>query len=131
MRSWRHWGGIETAEHAAEEVARIEKELAGISREADFPVEFAGVVSVHNVAQVAGTPALAARGNQRPWLGDTLQLALTNLPAATPIAMNIGFSVTICGGLPGMAVRRLWVHARFSSRCPLQNPGDLARSDSA
>ncbi len=55
MRSWRNWGGIETPEQAAAEVARIKKELARIARSADFPVEFADVASVNHVKQMAGS----------------------------------------------------------------------------
>ncbi|NQT35874.1 MAG: sugar isomerase [Planctomycetes bacterium] len=60
MRSWRNWGGIETPEQAAEEVARIRKELEGIAQTADFPVEFAEVASVNNVNQMANSPKLQA-----------------------------------------------------------------------
>ncbi|MBC8868296.1 MAG: twin-arginine translocation signal domain-containing protein, partial [Planctomycetes bacterium] len=60
MRSWRSWGGIETAEQAAEEVARITKELAGISKSADFPVEFAEVASVNDIRTMANTPEVQA-----------------------------------------------------------------------
>jgi len=60
MRSWRSWGGIERPEQAAEEVARIKKELSGIAQEADFPVDFAEVASVNDVKQVAGSPELQA-----------------------------------------------------------------------
>ena len=60
MQSWRHWGGIESAEQAAEEVVRIGKELGGIAATADFPVEFAEIASVNDVKQLAGSPALAA-----------------------------------------------------------------------
>jgi hypothetical protein len=60
MRSWRHWGGIETSEQAAEEVARIGKELAGIAGHGGFPVEFAEIASVHNVKDLVGSPAVAA-----------------------------------------------------------------------
>jgi hypothetical protein len=60
MRSWRHWGGIENPDQAAEEVARITKELAGIAKKADFPVEFAEVASVHDVKTMADSPELKA-----------------------------------------------------------------------
>jgi hypothetical protein len=60
MRSWRHWGGIETPEQAAEEVARIKKELAGIAQNADFPVEFDEVASVNDVNQMANSPQVQA-----------------------------------------------------------------------
>lgn len=60
MRSWRHWGGIETPEHAGEEVARIKKELAKISEAADFPVEFAEVASVNSIRTMANSPEVEA-----------------------------------------------------------------------
>lgn len=60
MRSWRHWGGIETPAQAAEEVARITGELDGIAKKADFPLEFAPVAAVNNVKELAGKPELAA-----------------------------------------------------------------------
>jgi hypothetical protein len=60
MRSWRHWGGIQTPEQAAEEVARIKRELEGIAQKADFPVEFAEVASVNNVSQMANSPKVQA-----------------------------------------------------------------------
>jgi hypothetical protein len=58
MTSWRNWGGIATAEQAAEEVGRIEQELAKIGQTADFPVEFAKVASVNDVRQVADSAEL-------------------------------------------------------------------------
>jgi hypothetical protein len=60
MRSWRSWGGIHTPEAAAEEVARIKKELAEISKTADFPVEFAEVASVNKIGEMAKSPQVAA-----------------------------------------------------------------------
>ncbi len=60
MRSWRSWGGIENPEQAAEEVARIKKELAGIAKSADFPVEFSEVASVNDVRTVADSPDMKA-----------------------------------------------------------------------
>ncbi len=60
MSSWRSWGGIHTPEAAAEEVARITKELAGLKQKADFPVEFADVASVNRIAQVAKSPQVEA-----------------------------------------------------------------------
>ncbi len=56
MRSWRSWGGIETAEQAAQEAGRITKELAGIAKASDFPVEFAAVASVNNIKQMVNAP---------------------------------------------------------------------------
>ncbi len=60
MRSWRGWGGVHTPEAAAEEVARIKKELASIAAQADFPVEFAEVASVNDVKQVGQSYELKA-----------------------------------------------------------------------
>lgn len=60
MTSWRGWGGIDSPETAAAEVARITKELAQIAAASDFPVQFAEVVAVEDVKKIAGTPALQA-----------------------------------------------------------------------
>ncbi|MHB8957390.1 MAG: twin-arginine translocation signal domain-containing protein [Pirellulaceae bacterium] len=60
MTSWRSWGGIETPQQAAEEVARIEGELAKISQAANFPVEFAKVASVNNADAVKDSAELKA-----------------------------------------------------------------------
>jgi hypothetical protein len=47
----------------------------------------------------AGVPALAPRAGSRAWLGDTLQLALTNLPSSAPAAALIGLSDRSWAGL--------------------------------
>ncbi|MHB8902295.1 MAG: hypothetical protein ACYC6Y_26345 [Thermoguttaceae bacterium] len=60
QRSWRNWGGIHTPEAAAEEAARIKKELAEIAATGGFPVEFADVASVNNIAELANSPQVAA-----------------------------------------------------------------------
>jgi hypothetical protein len=60
QRSWRNWGGVHTPEAAAEEVARIKKELAEIAKTADFPVEFAEVASVNRMADMAKSPQVEA-----------------------------------------------------------------------
>jgi hypothetical protein len=60
MASWRHWGGVQTPEAAAEEVERITKELAGIAKAADFPVEFAQVASVNHIKQMADSSEVTA-----------------------------------------------------------------------
>jgi len=52
--SWRNWGGIQTEEQAKEEVARIERELAAISKGADFPVKFLPVARIQNTAGLGG-----------------------------------------------------------------------------
>jgi hypothetical protein len=51
--SWRSWGGIQTQKDADEEVARIQKELAEIKSQADFPVEFLAPVAVRTADDVA------------------------------------------------------------------------------
>lgn len=60
MSSWRNWGGIHTPEAAAEETRRIADELAGIAKNADFPVEFAGVASVNDVKHVLDSAEVKA-----------------------------------------------------------------------
>ena len=55
-----HWGGIHTPEAAAEEVARIEGELAKIRKAADFPVEIAKVACVNNATEVQDSAELKA-----------------------------------------------------------------------
>ena len=60
MTSWRSWGGIASPQEAAEEVARIEGELAKIAKAADFPVEFAKVASVNNADAVKDAAELKA-----------------------------------------------------------------------
>ena len=51
--SWRSWGGIETQQQAAEEVARIQGELEKIRAAADFPVTFLPVAAVRGGNEVA------------------------------------------------------------------------------
>ncbi len=51
--SWRSWGGIQTAEHAEQELARIRRELNEIERRADFPVKFLKPAGVRNGAELA------------------------------------------------------------------------------
>ena len=58
--SWRHWGGIETAEQAAEEVLRIKSELAAVKQRADYPVEFLDVSAVTHINQMNGNPDMEA-----------------------------------------------------------------------
>ncbi len=60
MASWRHWGGVQTPEAAAKEVQRISQELAGLAKDADFPVEFAPVASVNHVKQMADSEEVKA-----------------------------------------------------------------------
>ncbi|MBN1268573.1 MAG: sugar isomerase [Kiritimatiellae bacterium] len=50
--AWRHWGGIQTEEDAAAEVARIRQELSVLKQQSDFPVEFLPVAAVRAARQV-------------------------------------------------------------------------------
>ena len=60
MTSWRPWGGIHTPAAAEEEVGRITKELDGLAKAADFPVEFAKVASVNDIKKLLGSPEVKA-----------------------------------------------------------------------
>jgi hypothetical protein len=60
MTSWRSWGGIHSADAAAAEVRRIDGELLGIARAADFPVEFANTASARDVRQIDASSVSAA-----------------------------------------------------------------------
>lgn len=51
--SWRNWGGIQTDEDAAKEMARITDELAKMSSKANFPLEVRPLVAVRNREQAA------------------------------------------------------------------------------
>jgi len=46
--SWRNWGGIQTEEQVDREVSRIRKELADLTKQADFPVKFLPVSKIRN-----------------------------------------------------------------------------------
>jgi len=52
--SWRSWGGIQTAQDAKEEVARIQAELEKLRAAADFPVTFLPVSAVRGGGEIAG-----------------------------------------------------------------------------
>jgi len=52
--SWRSWGGIQTDQHAKEEVARIERELRNLDNKADFPVKFLPVVTIKGPGDISG-----------------------------------------------------------------------------
>jgi hypothetical protein len=51
--SWKAWGGVQTPEAVAEEVARITRELADVAGRADFPVEMRPVIEVPDDASAA------------------------------------------------------------------------------
>jgi hypothetical protein len=52
--SWRSWGGIETEADARAEVARIQGELAALTKRAEFPLEFLPVSAVRQAKDLAG-----------------------------------------------------------------------------
>jgi hypothetical protein len=52
--SWRSWGGIETEADARDETARIGRELADLTRKAEFPLEFLPVSPVRRAADLSG-----------------------------------------------------------------------------
>jgi len=54
--SWRGWGGVDSPEVAAEEVVRINADLAAIKQRADYPVEFLEVSTVNNITQMKDHP---------------------------------------------------------------------------
>jgi hypothetical protein len=58
--SWRSWGGVETAAQAAEEQARIGRELKDLAARADFPVELLPLVTAQSIEQAANI----AKGRQ-------------------------------------------------------------------
>ena len=51
--SWRNWGGIETEADARAEVARIQGELAALSKKAEFPLEFLPVSPIHQAGDLS------------------------------------------------------------------------------
>ena len=51
--SWRSWGGVETAQQAAEEQARLGRDLKEMMAKVDFPLEMLPLVTVRNAAQAA------------------------------------------------------------------------------
>ena len=55
--SWRSWGGIQTETDVAEEKARIEKELAKLQCQADFPVKVLPLQAVRTASEVNPGPA--------------------------------------------------------------------------
>lgn len=57
--SWRSWGGIATEADARAEAARIQGELAALSKRAEFPVEFLPVSSIRQAADVEGLRDIA------------------------------------------------------------------------
>ena len=60
QRSWRSWGGIQTQEHADQEITRIKAELDKLEAAADFPVEFLPIAPVRNAEEVSAIPDVAS-----------------------------------------------------------------------
>jgi len=52
--SWRSWGGLETEADARAEVARIQGELAALTKKAEFPLEFLPVSAIRRAADLPG-----------------------------------------------------------------------------
>jgi hypothetical protein len=80
----------------------------------------------------AGTPDIALAPGREPWIGDSLELAITRLPPGQPAALNLGFSRTSWQGLAlpfplgaiGMPGCDLLVGPDLT--CPLANPAGSA-----
>jgi len=53
--SWRHWGGIQTEEDAANEIVRIRGELNTLGSKADFPVNILPVSGVRTSQELLNT----------------------------------------------------------------------------
>ncbi|MCE5309874.1 MAG: hypothetical protein LLG20_19745, partial [Acidobacteriales bacterium] len=51
--SWKSWGGVQTEESAAAEVARITAELKAVAAKADFPFDVISVDRVMTTEQAA------------------------------------------------------------------------------
>lgn len=58
--SWKSWGGVQTEESAAAEVARIAGELKAVAAKAEFPIEILSVDKVLTTEQAAGVRNPAA-----------------------------------------------------------------------
>jgi hypothetical protein len=54
QRSWRSWGGIQTEQHAKEEVSRIQRELRELDNKADFPMKFLPVAAIKGAGDLPG-----------------------------------------------------------------------------
>lgn len=50
--SWRSWGGIQTEQDAANEIARISDELKTIKAQADFPLTFLPVAGIRSAGDI-------------------------------------------------------------------------------
>jgi L-fucose isomerase-like protein len=53
MASWKSWGGVQTAEAAKEEAARITGELADLAARAEFALEILPVIHIQNEEEAA------------------------------------------------------------------------------
>jgi hypothetical protein len=57
--SWRNWGGIQTAEQAQQETARIQAELTQLQERADFPLHLLPISSIRRAADLDSLPGIA------------------------------------------------------------------------
>lgn len=78
-RSWRPWTGLQTPEAVEEEVARIDRELKGLVRSADFPMQVLPVAKVTSVEQAKALKDVQADAlvlyAASAWLGEINALA--------------------------------------------------------
>jgi hypothetical protein len=58
--SWRPWGAIATTQDAEEEVARIDRELHALTRQAAFPIKVLPIVKVTTTEEAAAVGKAAA-----------------------------------------------------------------------
>ncbi len=56
--SWRSWGGIQTEQDAATEIARIQGEIKSLNSRADFPVSFLPVAGARTIQDLNNTQDL-------------------------------------------------------------------------
>lgn len=56
LTSWRPYGGIQSAEDAARESARIQAELRALAARADFPIEVLDLIAVDSDAKATAVP---------------------------------------------------------------------------
>lgn len=79
--SWKSWGGVQTAQAVEEEIARIQRELAGLKTRAEFGVEFSPVQKVATMEEAKRAlenPADAVLLYACSGRGDVLKAILAN-----------------------------------------------------
>jgi hypothetical protein len=80
----------------------------------------------------AGTPALAAAGGQRPWIGESFTLVLTRLPGNATAAILLGSSRTSWGSLTlplrldAIGMTGCWLLASGELQFPVTPSGGMA-----